>query len=83
MVLEGSNGVITSMAFSPDGTCLASGSFDGMLSVWRVDEERESTLVAALAGTGSEVECLAFSDDNKSIMCGCSDGTIDVWNIAE
>jgi WD40 repeat protein len=82
-IVERNSGVITSLAFSFDGKCLVSGSIDGMLSVWTVDEERGSTLVAALAGNGSEVECLAFSDDAKSIICGHRNGTIGIWSIAE
>ena len=36
-LLAGRSGLVYSVAFSPDGTTLASGSYDGSVLLWKVD----------------------------------------------
>jgi len=35
--LEGHSGPVNSVSFSPDGSWLASGSWDGTVKLWRVE----------------------------------------------
>ena len=50
----------TSVAFSPDGAILASGSYDGTVTLWGVASWKE---IAVLEGHLSAVRSLAFSPD--------------------
>ena len=74
-----------SVAFSPDGTMIASGSYDRTIRVWDVNTGKE---LALLSGYSSHVPSihggrLAFSADGAMIASGGYDGTngtIRVWD---
>jgi WD40 repeat protein len=77
MVLEGHEGGVWSVAFSPDGKQIVSGSLDSTLRVWdAVSGNCQNTL----AGHLGFVTSAAFSPDGKQIVSGSNDGTARVWN---
>jgi WD40 repeat protein len=69
-------GVISAIAFSPDGRTLATGSLDHSIRLWDF-EKRER--VATLHGHLTEVWALAFSPDGKSLASGGKDGEVKLW----
>ena len=69
---------ILSVAFSPDGTILASGS-DGAIRLWDVANRQET---ATLEGHTSWVNSVSFSPDGALLASGSSDGTIKLWDVA-
>jgi len=75
--LRGHSGIVESVAFSPDGKLLASGSGDGSLIVWNV-ETREK--IREMKGHGGEVPSVAFSPDSKLLASGGNDNAIRLWN---
>ncbi len=74
--LEGHTKVVWSVAFSPDGKTLASGSWDQTVRLWDVDTEQ---LLHTLTEHTNEVVSVAFSTDD-TLASGDWDGTIRLWN---
>ncbi|KAJ7842474.1 hypothetical protein B0H14DRAFT_3868883 [Mycena olivaceomarginata] len=78
LVIQGT-GQVTSVAFSPDGTRVASGSAD-TIRVWDVATGQQ--IGDPLAGHTDSVKSVAFSPDGKRIASGSRDKTIRVWDAA-
>jgi WD40 repeat protein len=77
--LRGHEDSVYSVAFSPDGKFLASGSVDTTVKVWEVGSWRE---VATLRGHGDYlVYSVAFSPDGKFLASGSGDKTVKVWEV--
>ena len=69
---------VHSMAFSPSGDTLASGSGDKTIKLWDVSRR---TLIATLTGHTSHVFSVAYSPDG-TLASGSRDGTVKLWNTA-
>ena len=69
----------SSIAFSPDGKILASGSTDSTIHLWNVSN---GTLLKSLIGHTKQVNRVTFSPDGKTLASGSEDNTICLWNIA-
>jgi WD40 repeat protein len=69
---------VSSLAFSPDGKTLASGSWDGAIILW--DVTTHQPIGAPLQGHTRRVLGLAFSPDGKALLSGSDDHTMVVWD---
>ncbi|WP_217360042.1 hypothetical protein [Anabaena sp. UHCC 0253] len=69
---------VKSVAFSPDGQTLASGSGDNTIKLWNVNTGK---LLQTLPGHSSAVSSLAFSPDGQTLASGSGDNTIKLWNV--
>ncbi len=78
-ILKGNQDFITSIAFSPDGQTLASGSKDKTIYLWDVDT---GTHKQTLEGHPDEVTRVSFSPDGNTLISVCKDMTIYYWDIS-
>ena len=74
--LEGHSDGVTSVAYSPDGRWIVSGSRDNTLKVWDTENGQE---VRTLEGHSNVVTSVAYSPDGRWIVSGSRDGTLKVW----
>lgn len=78
-VLEGHQGAIKSVAFSPDGTQVLTGSWDWSAQLWDVASGREIT---SFEGHDERVTSVAFSPDGARVLTGSMDGSMRMWDAA-
>ena len=70
---------VLALAFSPDGTRLASGSRDTTVLIW--DTTSNDELITLRKHTGW-ISVLAFSLDGKMLASGSADKTVQLWDTA-
>jgi WD40 repeat protein len=68
---------VTAVAYSPDGTHMASGSDDATLKVWDAASGAE---LATLSGHTDRVVAVAYSPDGTRIVSGSFDQTSKLWD---
>jgi WD40 repeat protein len=78
--LRGHTSEVESMAFSPDGQILASGSRDGTIIFW--DIASGQTRDDPLEGHTGKVWSVVFSPDGATLASGSDDETIALWDVA-
>ncbi|MDT5122019.1 MAG: hypothetical protein QOC96_1501 [Acidobacteriota bacterium] len=78
VVQTGHSGRVTSVAFSPDGKTLASGSTDNTIKLWNIESGKE---LRTLVGHSNWVGPVAFSRDGKTLASASWDNTIKLWDV--
>ncbi|MFT5469942.1 MAG: WD40 repeat protein [Verrucomicrobiales bacterium] len=91
-VLRGHTNAIPALAFSDDGSLLASGSGDDTVRVWDLEkvgirnaefgmnEALEITESAVLEGHSADVYAVSFSPDGQRLVSGSYDHTLKIWD---
>jgi len=77
-LLTGHIDVVNSIAFSPDGSTLGSGSEDNTVRLWDVATGKLKNI---LSGHTDTVESVAFSPDGETLASGSRDKTIHLWDV--
>jgi WD40 repeat protein len=75
-VYKGHSNVVTSVAWSPDGQWIASGSYDKTVQAWNASD---GSHVFTYKGHSDGVSTVAWSPDGKRIASGSHDNTVQVW----
>ena len=78
--LRGHGGAVYTVAFSPCGRLLASGSFDKSVRCWAVDGV-EPTETLCLQKHTHHVSSLSWASDSRSLLSGSFDHTIRLWDL--
>jgi serine/threonine protein kinase len=72
-------GMVFAVAWSPDGTSIASGSWDKTVQVWDATNGRQ---IYIHRGHVTSVPAVAWSPDSRRIASASVDGTVQVWDAA-
>jgi WD40 repeat protein len=78
--LTPNDGPVWTVAFSPDGHWLATGSGGGKICRWDLREPKDTPVMCFPSDHGS-VWSVRFSPDGRWIAAGCQDGSIQVRDI--
>jgi WD40 repeat protein len=78
--LQGHEGSISYVAFSPDGKLFATASKDGTVKIWN---SFDGTEVAVLRGHHAEILHLEFSSDSSYFISTSIDHTARLWRVRD
>ncbi|MEX2307121.1 MAG: protein kinase [Pirellulales bacterium] len=77
-ILSAHDGPVRSVAFSPNGQLVLTGSEDNTIRIWDVAAGKA---VKTLRGHGSGVRACAFSPDGEWVLSGGDDQRARLWNM--
>jgi WD40 repeat protein len=75
--LEGHDGLMHCLAFSPDGKRLVTGDAEGVVKLW---DTRTGLEVLSLPAHDRAVNGVAFSPDGQFLYTTGADRTVKVWD---
>ncbi|MEZ5900352.1 MAG: caspase family protein [Hyphomicrobiaceae bacterium] len=80
-LFKGHTDALTSLAFSPDGRLLLSGSADGSAILW--DVENRTALKTFASQKKVSVTSIGFAEVGATAVTADADGVVRLWNISD
>ncbi|NEU83322.1 serine/threonine-protein kinase [Nostoc sp. UIC 10630] len=77
--LSGHAWAVLTVAFSPDGQILATGSDDNTIKLWAVNTGQ---LICTLVGHSWSVVAVAFTADGETLLSASCDKTVKLWRVS-
>ena len=77
-LLTGHTDWVSSVAFSPDGNTIASGSLDNTIRLWNARTGKQQQ---TLKGHRHWVDSVAFGPDGRILASGSRDGAVLLWEL--
>lgn len=74
----GSMVFVAPSVFSPNGKCIISASFDGVVNKW---EAESGKLIGRMDGHIGFVTSISISQDGRYIVTGSTDNTVKLWDL--
>ncbi|MEA2345525.1 MAG: hypothetical protein QOF63_3694 [Thermoanaerobaculia bacterium] len=81
VTLTSGTAAVSSLAFAPAGSTLASANLDGSVKLWNVDGSGSPVTLPGSAG--KRVTSVAFSRDGKMLAAGRAQGGALLWHVAK
>jgi hypothetical protein len=78
MTFDGHAESVSSVAFSPDGHQVLTGSYDDTAKLWDLSGRELTTF----AGHDENVISVVFSPDGKQVLTGSGDNTAKLWDLS-
>lgn len=76
--IQGHKDAILSVAFSPDGSTIATGSYDKLVKLWDGATGKE---LRTLKEHSDAVYSVAFLPGGKQVVSGAGDRTLKIWDV--
>ncbi|MBE8970250.1 serine/threonine protein kinase [Nostocales cyanobacterium LEGE 12452] len=77
--LSGHAWAVLTVAFSPNGKILATGSDDNTIKLWEVNTGQ---LICTLVGHSWSVVAVAFTADGETLLSASCDKTVKLWRVS-
>lgn len=76
--LSGHEGPVSTLAFTPDGKMLVSGSWDRTIRTWNIFDRSQSSETLQLT---SDLLCVTVRPDSEQIAASTLDGQLTFWDV--
>ena len=80
-VLDGHGDTISCLAITKDNKYIFSGSYDGSVRIWNLQEEGNKRKEYVLRITSERIHSLAVTSGNKYIVSELSDSIVSIWRV--